>query len=60
MIGALALVHASAGVFVEAGGFELVLLLAAAALAVALVGPGRLSVDNALFGRTNTKLGMLA
>ncbi|NKX52983.1 DoxX family protein [Arthrobacter mobilis] len=60
MLGALFLVHAPAGVFVEAGGFELVLLLAAAALAVALVGPGRLSVDNLLFGRTSSKLAVLA
>src|SRR3954454_18477305 len=47
MVGALVLVHATAGVFVDAGGYELVLILAAAALAVALVGPGRLSADNA-------------
>ena len=60
MVGALALVHATAGIFVETGGFELVLLLAAAALAVVLVGPGRLSVDNALFGRKTSKLGVLA
>jgi putative oxidoreductase len=59
MVGALVLVHASAGVFVDAGGFELVLILAASALAVALVGPGRLSVDNALFGR-RPKLAVLA
>jgi len=38
-------VHAPAGVFVEAGGFELVLALAAGAAAIVLVGPGRLSVD---------------
>lgn len=60
MVGALFLVHATAGVFVDAGGFELVLILAAAALAVALVGPGRLSVDNALFGRRQSKLAVLA
>ena len=41
MLGALFLVHASAGVFVTTGGYELVLILAAAALAVALVGAGR-------------------
>ncbi|TJY66334.1 DoxX family protein [Arthrobacter sp. CAU 1506] len=52
MIGALVLVHISAGVFVEAGGYELVLLLGAAALTLALVGPGRISVDRALFGKT--------
>ena len=52
MFGALVLVHVSAGVFVEAGGYELVLLLGAAALALALVGPGRISVDRAVFGKT--------
>ena len=60
MLGALFLVHAPAGVFAEAGGFELVLLLAAAALAVALTGAGRLSVDSALFARSGTKLRVLA
>lgn len=45
MLGALVLVHAPAGVFVEAGGFELVLALAAGAAAIALLGPGRFSVD---------------
>ena len=56
MLGALFLVHASAGVFASTGGYELVLLLAAAALAVALTGAGRISVDRALFGRANSKL----
>ena len=60
MLGALFLVHASAGVFVATGGYELVLILAAAALAVALVGAGKVSVDKALFGRTNSKLNALA
>ena len=60
MLGALFLVHASAGVFVATGGYELVLILAAAALAVALVGAGKVSVDKALFGRTNSKLSALA
>jgi putative oxidoreductase len=60
MLGALFLVHASAGVFAATGGYELVLLLAAAALAVALTGAGRISVDRALFGRTNSKLAVLA
>src|SRR5213595_2204464 len=49
MIGALVLVHASAGVYVEKGGYELVLLLGAAALAFALTGAGRISVDRAVF-----------
>jgi putative oxidoreductase len=60
MLGALFLVHASAGIFASAGGYELVLLLAAAALAVALTGAGRISVDSALFGRTNSRLAVLA
>ncbi len=60
MIGAIVLVHAPAGVFVEAGGFELVLILGASTLAVALVGPGRLSLDHAFFGRATSKLRILA
>jgi putative oxidoreductase len=60
MLGALFLVHAPAGIFAATGGFELVLLLAGAALAVALVGAGRLSADRALFARANSKLSLLA
>lgn len=60
MLGALFLVHATAGIFAAAGGYELVLILAAAALAVALVGAGRVSVDKALFGHRGSKLSALA
>jgi putative oxidoreductase len=60
MLGALFLVHASAGVFAATGGYELVLLLAAAASAVALTGAGRISVDRVLFGRANSRLAVLA
>jgi len=60
MIGALFLVHAAAGVFADKGGYELVLLLGAAALALVLTGAGRLSVDRAVFGRMNNKLAVLA
>lgn len=60
MLGALFMVHASAGVFVATGGYELVLILAAAAAAVALVGAGTFSADRALFGRTDAKLRVLA
>lgn len=60
MLGALFLVHASAGVFADKGGYELVLLLGAAALALALTGAGRVSVDRALFGRANSRLAILA
>ncbi|MGL3806873.1 DoxX family protein [Paeniglutamicibacter sp. R2-26] len=51
MLGALVLVHAPAGIFVENGGFELVLLLAAGAAAIALAGPGRIAVDRLILGR---------
>lgn len=60
MLGALFLVHAPAGVFAANGGYELVLLLAAAAFALALTGPGRLSVDRALLGRRTSRLSALA
>jgi putative oxidoreductase len=60
MLGAFFLVHASAGVFVGNGGYELVLLLAAGALAIALAGAGRFSADAAMFGRGNSKLKVLA
>jgi len=60
MVGALFLVHAPAGIYVETGGYELVLILAAAAAAIALVGAGKVSVDKVLFGRTGSKLSVLA
>ena len=60
MLGALVLVHAPAGVFAANGGYELVLLLAAASFTLALAGAGRLSVDRALFGRSNSRLAVLA
>ena len=60
MLGALVLVHLSAGVFVANNGYELVLLLGAAALALALVGPGRASADYALFGRRKSRASALA
>jgi putative oxidoreductase len=60
MLGALFLVHAPAGIFAATGGYELVLILAAAALAVALVGAGKVSVDKVLFGRGGSRLSVLA
>ena len=60
MLGALVLVHAPAGVFAANGGYELVLILAAAAMAVALVGAGKVSADKVLFGRHGSKLRILA
>ena len=54
MIGALLFVHAGAGLFVEQGGYELVLVLGAASLLLAAVGAGRFSVDHLLTGRRRT------
>ncbi|HXH34298.1 MAG TPA: DoxX family protein [Plantibacter sp.] len=50
MVVALLLVHLSAGFFAADGGYEFVLLLAVVSLALALTGPGRISVDT-LFRR---------
>ncbi|MDP9889274.1 MULTISPECIES: DoxX family protein [Micrococcaceae] len=60
MLGALFLVHAPAGIFAANGGYELVLLLATAAFALALTGAGRLSLDRLLFSRSNSRLSVLA
>jgi putative oxidoreductase len=51
MLGAALLVHIGNGVFVSEGGWELVGVIGAAALALAAVGAGRYSVDHALGGR---------
>ena len=51
MLGAFVFVHAGNGLFVTKNGYELVLALGAASLALAAVGAGRFSLDHALFGR---------
>lgn len=48
MLVALVLVHLPNGIFVSEGGYELVLVLAAAALFFSLSGPGAWSVDSRL------------
>ncbi|WP_226363228.1 DoxX family protein [Pseudonocardia sp. ICBG1142] len=45
MLGAVVFVHSPAAVFVDAGGWELVGVLAAGALLLAATGPGPWSVD---------------
>lgn len=55
MLGALFLVHAPAGIFVDKGGYELVLALAAGAAALAVAGAGRLSIDSVIFGRSRNR-----
>lgn len=55
MLGALFLVHAPAGIFVEKGGYELVLVLAAGAAALAIAGAGRYSIDALVFGRSENR-----
>ncbi|GAA4768171.1 DoxX family protein [Microbacterium gilvum] len=51
MLVATALVHMPYGVFVADGGWELTALLGASALAVALVGAGRFSLDAVIAAR---------
>ncbi|PZF90437.1 hypothetical protein C1I99_24515 [Micromonospora deserti] len=51
MLGAFIFVHAGNGLFVDKGGYELVLTLGAASLLLAAVGAGRFSVDHLLAGR---------
>lgn len=46
--------HIGHGFFVSDGGGELVLLLGACALMLAVAGPGRFSVDRVLVSRTGT------
>jgi putative oxidoreductase len=53
LLGALVLVHAGNGVFVENGGYELVLALAAGLVVIAVLGGGKFSVDG-LLGRRYT------
>ena len=53
LLGALVLVHAGNGVFVDNGGFELVLSLAAGLLVIAVLGAGQFSADG-LIGRRST------
>lgn len=45
MLSALFIVHIDSGFFAMNGGFELVLLLGAAAIGMALTGPGQYSID---------------
>jgi putative oxidoreductase len=54
MIGAFVFVHVGAGLFVDEGGYELVLALGVAALLLAVLGAGRFSVDHLLIGRRRT------
>lgn len=51
MLGAWGFIHAPNGIFVENGGFELVFILAASAVALAITGPGRFSLDHLIAGR---------
>ncbi|PWD49916.1 hypothetical protein C8046_03690 [Serinibacter arcticus] len=45
MLGALVIVHLSAGFFAGDGGYEFVLVLAAVSLTLVLTGPGAFSLD---------------
>ncbi|MFT2706163.1 DoxX family protein [Clavibacter zhangzhiyongii] len=54
LIGALVIVHAGKGVFVDGGGYELVLALIAGLVVVALLGAGRISLDQLVSRRRRT------
>lgn len=56
LLGALVLVHAQNGVFVQNNGFELVLALFAGLTVIVVLGAGRFSIDG-LIGRKVTKAG---
>jgi len=51
MVGAFLLVHIGNGVFVTDNGFELVAVIAAVAVLLIAVGPGRFSIDQAVADR---------
>ncbi len=51
MAGALLFVHAPNGVFVDAGGYELVLVIGALAVVFAGLGAGAYSIDRLLAGK---------
>ena len=53
MIGAILIVHLKGGFFLPAG-YEFALILLASSLAVAVGGPGALSVDAAIAGRRSS------
>lgn len=52
MLAATVLVHWENGLFAQAGGYELTLLLLAASLALAIAGPGEPAADRYVFGRS--------
>ena len=53
MVGALVFVHLSNGIFVANGGWELVGVLGLLSLTLAVVGAGRVSLDN-IFSRSSS------
>ncbi|MFC0549320.1 DoxX family protein [Planotetraspora thailandica] len=54
MLGAIVFVHGEKGLFVSEGGFEFVLVLAAACLTIAFCGGGALAADRLWQGRRET------
>ncbi|QZQ56143.1 DoxX family protein [Curtobacterium sp. TC1] len=58
MVVAGRLAHASSGFYSQDGGFEYVLVLAVASLAVALTGPGRFSLDAVFLAASRRRRGV--
>ena len=52
MVGAFFIVHADKGVFIDNGGYELVVALGVGSLLIAVIGAGRISIDG-LIGKGN-------
>lgn len=55
MLGAMVLVHMPNGFFAQGGGYEFVLVLAAASAALFLTGPGALALDEMFFKRNRSR-----
>ena len=55
MLGAIFLVHFANGFSSQNGGYEYVLTLFAAAVALALAGPGAYALDRAIFNRSGSR-----
>lgn len=51
-------VHASKGFAISGGGYEFIMLIGAAALAIAIMGPGKFSLDAMWLGKKEGEAGM--
>jgi len=59
MLGAMVTVHLGSGLFVDAGGYELVLILGVTSLLLAVLGAGRYSLDQTVSPKLASGAGAL-